>query len=152
MKRLAADDKKGGEQRFTDWTPSRINDYIRSNEGALQTLSLSAHNWVIIDQECLETFMCIVVDQEYDEEAGTMSNNFKAARIPCTEAWAMYANLDIANMGFEDFVDEETGILEDGVYMWKPMTGSNDALQKTYQEAEAKREAALAQAREAGLV
>jgi hypothetical protein len=32
----------------------------------------------------------------------------------------MIANLDIANMGFEDFVDEEAGEQADGAWRWQP--------------------------------
>ncbi|KAF9062973.1 hypothetical protein BDP27DRAFT_1405995 [Rhodocollybia butyracea] len=41
------------------------------------------------------------------------------------DAWSMTANLDIANMGFEDFVDEEAGAQEDGMWKWQPFDGES---------------------------
>jgi hypothetical protein len=34
------------------------------------------------------------------------------------ETWAMFANLDIENMGFEEWIDEDAGLQDDGTYNW----------------------------------
>ena len=45
-----------------------------------------------------------------------MTDKFRAVRIPYTEAWAIFCNLDVANMGFEDWMNEDAGVQEDGAY------------------------------------
>jgi len=81
-----------------------------------------------------------------------MNDEFKAARMPLEEACAMFANLDIGNMGFEDFVDEEKRVQGDGAWVWKPFPDSNEAITEGKRKADAKREKALKEARDSGLV
>ena len=53
----------------------------------------------------------------WDEEQKNgdyLPDEFRAARVPLTVAWIMYANLDIANMEFEAFVDEKAGYRRTG--------------------------------------
>lgn len=92
----------------------------------------------------------------YDEEQENgqyLPDEFRAARVPLTFAWTMYASLDISNMGLEDYVDEKAGRQEDGAWKWiGPFTPSNEALERADREEEAKRQKALKALRDLGHV
>ncbi|KAF8140946.1 hypothetical protein K438DRAFT_2030328 [Mycena galopus ATCC 62051] len=110
-----------GSNDFASMSFVEINAFIRANEGALEKIDLSSGNWIIIDQKGFETSTCLVCEQVYDEadEGGEQTADFRACRLPYEEAHSMIANLDIANMGFEDFVDEEAGEQADGAWRWQ---------------------------------
>ncbi|KAJ7805426.1 hypothetical protein B0H14DRAFT_3882958 [Mycena olivaceomarginata] len=91
-----------GSNNFASMSFTEINSFIRANEEALRAVDVSAGDWLIIDQKGLETSTCLVCEQD-----------------PYEEAHSMIVNLDIANMGFEDFVDEEAGEQEDGAWKWR---------------------------------
>ena len=138
-----------------------INTFIRSNESKIKALDLTIANWVIIDQKGIDSSTCLVVDQVYDSEAdsddgggeGRMTDDFKAARVPYTQAWAMFANLDITNMDFEEWVDEDAGVQEDGAYKWVgPFPASTEHQEQADRDAEIKRERALKAMRDLGYI
>lgn len=132
-------------------TLDEVNTFIRAHESQLQDLDITAHHWIIFDQQSLETDTCILAEQVFDEEKMELSNGFRALRIARPEAWSCFANLDIANMGFEDFADLDAGLLADGTYPWVgPFEPSNAALERADEEQGKKREAALKAARELG--
>lgn len=65
----------------------------------------------------------------------------------------MFCNLDIANMDFEEWVDEDAGIQEDGAYIWVgPFPSTNEHLERGRRETEAKREAAMKAMKDLGHV
>lgn len=134
--------------------------FIRSHEDTLQKLGLSTSNWLVIDQKGLDNNTCIVCNQCYNsgelEDGGNpdldegFTNEFRACRIPYEEAWSMLANLDIANMGFEDFIDEEAGEQQDGTWKWQPF--GQDGESDKNSECEVKRDNAIQELRDAGEV
>ncbi|KAF7296245.1 hypothetical protein HMN09_01093600 [Mycena chlorophos] len=112
---------------------SEINAFVRSHEQALSAADLSHEQWVVLDQAGLEGGTCVVFDhwlrdeddddddddddEDEDEGAGGGNDRFRACRVPWKQAHSMLSNLDIANMDFEDFVDEDAGAEADGT--WK---------------------------------
>jgi hypothetical protein len=146
------------DNEFAGSTIEDINKFLRTNEAKLEALNIATLNWVIIDQKGLDTETCLVVEQLFywDEEKESghhLPDVFRAARVALTFAWPMYANLDISNMGFEDFVDEEAGIQKDGTWKWiGPFPPSNEALERANREEEAKRQKALKALRDLGHV
>lgn len=146
------------ENDFAGSTFEDINKFLRTNEAKLEALHIATKNWVIIDQKALDTETCLVVEQlyYYNEEQDTgqfLPDEFRAARVPLTFAWSMYTNLDISNMGFEDFVDEKAGIQEDGAWKWiGPFKRTLSAHERADREEEAKRQKALKALRDLGHV
>ncbi|KAJ6603234.1 hypothetical protein DFH09DRAFT_1124027 [Mycena vulgaris] len=143
---------------FAGMSLTEINTFVRANQDALQAVELSAGDWLVIDQKGLETSTALVCEQYYnsgEEEHGGgeegLTDEFRACRIPYEQAWIMITNLDIANMDFEDFVDEEAGKQEDGSWKWMSFTpdeGRDEGEEPT--EPEVKREKALKELREGG--
>ena len=101
--------------------------------------------------EGIESSSCILAEREYNAEKMDYDDSFRAVRIPLSEAWAMYVNLDIANMGFEDWVDLDSGLQDDGTYKWVgPFPSTSKAAERLKSETNAKREACLKIARDLG--
>ncbi|KAF9058396.1 hypothetical protein BDP27DRAFT_1343873 [Rhodocollybia butyracea] len=117
---------------FTGMSLADVNAFVRTHKDVLERLKLSPYTWLVIDQKGLETSTCIVCED--------IEQQFRACRIPYEKAWSMTANLDIANMGFEEYVDEEAGVQEDGTWKWQPFEGESKERER---EVELKREKAL---------
>ena len=134
-------------------TLSEISKFIETNEAELGKMEITSDNWIVIDQEGLDSSTCILVNRQFDEETNEIGQEFKALRLPLTEAWPMFANLDIANMDFEDWIDEDTGVQEDGLYKWVgPFPTENEGITQGKSDVEAKREAALKAAKDLGKI
>lgn len=130
---------------------SEITNFVRDNEARLKELEISNHLWVIIDQAGLDNSTGIVVETHYDYENKGYTYDFKAGRLPLVDLWGMYCNLDIANMGFEEWMDQDAGLQDDGTYKWVgPFPGSNEAIEKSQKETEAKLAVALKVAKDLG--
>ncbi|KAJ7710684.1 hypothetical protein B0H17DRAFT_1173605 [Mycena rosella] len=110
---------------FAKASLEEINKFVREKEKMLkETLELSTHHWVVMDRECLEGSKqsCIVCEQKFefneDKPSGGensedgYTNEFRAARIDQEDVLSMLNNLDIANMDWEDWADDE-GIVDD---------------------------------------
>jgi hypothetical protein len=143
---------------FAGMSLEEINAFVRTNAAGLEEMDLSVSNWLVIDQKGLETSTCVVCEQYYnggsDEEDGEgeaeMTDAFRAARLPYEQAHTMVVNLDIANMGFEDFVDEDAGEQEDGTWKWQSFPPQERDGDEGPNEVQVKREAALKELRDAG--
>ncbi|KAJ7784132.1 hypothetical protein B0H16DRAFT_1401995 [Mycena metata] len=133
---------------FTLSSMAEINTFIRENEDLMTKMGVSSSDWLIIDQKGFETSTCLVCEQIYKLEVGR-TREFRACRLPYEEASSMIVNLDMANMDFEDFVDEDAGEQEDGSWMWMSFPPSTKDTEEE-SEGEAKREVALKELRDGG--
>ncbi|KAJ7681365.1 hypothetical protein B0H17DRAFT_65454 [Mycena rosella] len=112
-----------------------VNTFVRAHTSALRRTDLSDADWLVIDQKGLETFTCLVCEQYYDpgedEDGGEgMTDEFRACRIPYEVAWLMIKNLHVGKVEFEDWVDEDAGMQDDGSWRWKsfpPYSQEGDA-------------------------
>ncbi|PLB43218.1 hypothetical protein P170DRAFT_468889 [Aspergillus steynii IBT 23096] len=146
---------------FAGKTPSEVFEFVQENEKKLGGKGLTTMNLLIIDDRGFREESCLVCsindedddedeeeeEEEEEDDEGDRSP-FVMARLPWVEAWIMFTNLDIGNMGFDEYVDEEKGKDENGEYTWKGSfsEGSED------EEATKKREEALKKAREEGII
>ncbi|KAJ6545442.1 hypothetical protein B0H19DRAFT_283947 [Mycena capillaripes] len=143
---------------FASMSLEEINTFVRGHEVLLTNVEISKSNWLVIDQTGLETSTCIVCEQFYnpgEENEGEgqegYTSEFRACRIPFEEAWNMIVNLDLANMGFEEYVNEEDGVQADGTWKWQSFPpDANEG--ETPSEEEVKREKALQALRDTGNV
>jgi hypothetical protein len=145
-----------GQSPGHDLAGSSLSDtrnFFRKNEDQLKTLDISPYIWIVIDQKGLENSTCILVSRHYDDEADKIAEDYKAIRIPLVEAYGMYVNLDLGNMGFEEWADVDAGLQDDGIHKWiGPFPGTNESTNKTVQASDGKREAALKRAKDLGHV
>jgi hypothetical protein len=129
---------------------SDVSNFVETNETQLKKLNFTTYNWVVIDQNGLDSSTCILVHRKYDPKKKKKSHESEAVRLPFGEAWLMFANMDIANMGFEDWVDDAAGLQDDGTYKWVgPFLPLNEALER---EVNARREASLTIAKDLGYI
>ncbi|KAF8149245.1 hypothetical protein K438DRAFT_1989008 [Mycena galopus ATCC 62051] len=143
---------------FAEMSFSEINAFVRANEEALKGIDVSSGDWLIIDQKGFETSTCLVCEQVYnpgeEEEGGEgeqgLTSEFRACRMPYEEAHGMIVNLNIANMGFEDWVDEEAGEQEDGAWKWQSFEHTIDDTEETVSPEVVKRQKALQELRDGG--
>lgn len=129
-------------------TLEQINDFMWNNKEKLQNYGISCYNWVVIDTIGLETGTCLVTERVYEsgdnDQPSGHGKRSRACRLPYEQAWGMYCNLDIANMGFEEWVDEDAGIQSDGTWKWVgPFPASNEISKKIEDRMQARREQAL---------
>ncbi|KAE8373316.1 hypothetical protein BDV26DRAFT_297041 [Aspergillus bertholletiae] len=141
---------------FAQKSPHDIYTYLADPQTRIQfrDRDLTASNWLVIDQRGLDSESCLLAEyispadweeekekekeaeeeQENDEEedkkekGNAIAYPYRMCRIPWTRAWAMFCNLDIANMDFEEWVDEERGPVEadSGAWAWGGPFGGQD--------------------------
>lgn len=150
---------------FSCSSADEIEEFIVESEKEFNKLKLSIYNWIIIDDRGFEGETCLVCenydpdeDEAVDEEEGGEGKgeggkekqdppSYRMARVPWIYAWNMFVNLDIANMGFDEWVDEEAGMQDDGAWkyaQWVDDTGDDETRRK--------RAEALEKAREEGII
>ncbi|KAJ7349898.1 hypothetical protein DFH08DRAFT_1079173 [Mycena albidolilacea] len=145
-----------GGNAFVSMSLAEISAFVDANSDALLKIDVTWAHWVVIDQKGLETSTCLVCkcgsdfdEDEEEEEGGGSTSEFQACRMPYEMALSMVVNLDIANMNFEDFVDEKAGVQEDGVWKWRSFDPSDRGTDDMTAE-EIKREKALQELRDGG--
>ncbi|KAJ7291244.1 hypothetical protein C8J57DRAFT_1271938 [Mycena rebaudengoi] len=126
---------------FAGMSLDDVNAFVRANEAGLKAMELRTGNWV-----CEQFYNDDEEEEEEIPEDERLTSEFRAVRCPYEEAWSIFCNLDIANMAFEDFVDEEEGVQEDGAWRWG-LIDTNEKL-----EVEAKRQEALKKLQDLGHV
>jgi hypothetical protein len=83
----------------------------------------------------------------YDPGGGSggmgLTSEFRAYRIPYEPAHGMIVNLEISNMGFEEFVDETAGRQEDRAWKWRSFPPDTDTYLEDMAKEDIKRANAL---------
>lgn len=79
---------------------------------------------MILDDKGVDEGTVIVAERTYDDEAEERTREFNKMRVPWQEAGCVWMNLDIGNVGFEEYCDEERGGDEDG--FWEYDVGGAD--------------------------
>lgn len=102
---------------------------------------------MILDDKGIEDGTVIVAEQRYNDEAEEKTKDFNKMRVPWQEAGCVRANLDIANVGFEEYCDQEKGADEDG--FWDYNVGDADIASE---EDKAKRDGEIEKWETEGLV
>lgn len=86
--------------------------------------------YVVVDSTDLQARSCILGERAVDEEAEefTWLDSFNKMRIPWDKLYLTWCNLDIANMNFEEFTQEEEdgGEGVDGWFTFKDISDGDD--------------------------
>jgi len=69
-------------------------------------VGLNTNTFIVLDEQGVKEGTIILLDS-VGSELEEMEVKFKKVRVPWEKAYIMWCNLDIANMDFEDFVDDE---------------------------------------------
>jgi hypothetical protein len=87
-----------------------IEDRNNENKTAEVLKEFATQTYIIADAQSMKdyTFLLAYVDTVWDEETNeAIGEDLKETRYPAKDVWAPITNLPIANMGFEDFLEED---------------------------------------------
>lgn len=139
------------------WANKSISDvesFIISerNKEAKET-DLNLDTFVILDEQGVKDGTIILLDSPYNDDEDKKDEKFNKVRLPWEKAYIMWCNLDIANMDFDDFVEEDN---EGEWFTYSAfLPHDNDDTQKIYDESASqvkeKREKAIADLEEKGM-
>lgn len=167
---LSRDDEEGFIDLFPpmeDYDESK-NDFLNCDIKDVEEYArkrMEEHlfvEFVLIDDRAKREGHCVVVsramfNEEEDDyvEGTTFTDHFEKTRVPVHETWSMMANLDIANLGFEEYTDDEHGnpVLdeESGLHWYKYTFRDQHALPES-EAAASRRNASMERLREQGLI
>lgn len=101
-------------------------DLERNDDDAKRTYNKSL--FVVVDSTDVRAQTCILGERAIDHEAPTFTrlDGFNKMRVPWDQLYLTWCNLDIVNMGFEDFTYEEDG--EGGENGWFSFKEHDDDL------------------------
>jgi hypothetical protein len=97
--------------------------------------------FVTIDSAGLKTETCILGSMPDDdpESPGTFPGRYDKVRVPWDDVYTIWCNLDIANMNFEEFVEEEEGD-EQGWFTYQSIYEDDDVHHATLERRNKKAE------------
>lgn len=79
------------------------------------------HNPVIVDKQGMNDGTCILLNRVFDGESEPMHflDKYYKVRLPWSDTYITWCNLDIAKVNFEESCDEEKGGKGDGWWEYK---------------------------------
>lgn len=90
----------------------------------------SAHNhlFLVLDDKGVRDQTIIIMERAIDDESEECDylDEYNKARVPWDEAYLMWCNLSISNMGFEDFCDDDKGKSEDDWWTYDSPGGGEE--------------------------
>ncbi|KAH9904204.1 hypothetical protein F4778DRAFT_86392 [Xylariomycetidae sp. FL2044] len=101
------------------------------------TRTVSSSIYLVLDDEGVRDRRVVLGERAYDDDEDKLTDVFQKTRVPWDEAYTVWCNLDIANMGFEDYCDEGAGADENGWWQYNEEDGGADI---TSDENKAKRD------------
>ena len=124
-----------------------VETFALANSDPDEHHELNFGNAVVVDEKGLQDGTCIIMARVmiWHEDSDEMEwpNKMNKVRLPWEDVGSMYVNLDISNMDWEDFVQDEEENMEGGWWRHKPVPPGNPRLAAKRQAAIAKRDAAL---------
>ncbi|KAK3707572.1 hypothetical protein LTR37_012067 [Vermiconidia calcicola] len=79
-----------------------------------------------LDDKGMQDKTIIIGERRYDEDGDELTDFYNKTRAPWDEAHTVWQNLDIGNVGWEDYCDEEKGADDDG--WWDYAVGGADIM------------------------
>lgn len=87
--------------------------------------------FLVLDEQGAKDGTIILLELADSDENEGKPKKFNKVRVPWERAYIMYCNLEIANMGFDEFVEEQEG---DEVEWWKYKDDQDDELPEEIKE------------------
>lgn len=84
------------------------------------------HLFVVLDEKGVQDETTIVVQKRLnaDENGPLFLDRYNKVRVPWIQTHIMWCNLDIANMGFEEYCNDERGRDHGGWFVYQPIEPS----------------------------
>lgn len=70
-------------------------------------VGLNVNTFLILDEQGVKDGTIVLLDPPYNDDDDKMEEKFNKVRLPWEKAYIMWCNLDIANMNFDDFAEED---------------------------------------------
>jgi hypothetical protein len=88
--------------------------------------------FVMVDSEGLESKTCILASlpEDYYDDPGAFGGKYDKVRVPWDDVYMIWCNLDIANMNFEEFVEEEEEGDEQGWFTYQSIYEGDEEHQR----------------------
>ncbi|KAK5121109.1 hypothetical protein LTR85_005593 [Meristemomyces frigidus] len=112
---------------FNGWQGGNLGDIegfildLAKPRNSTENQGFNSSMYILLDDKGLQDRTCILGERRFDDEAEEETNEFNKVRLPWDEASAMFGNLDIGNMDFEDYCDDSCGRDENGWYVYGKM-------------------------------
>ncbi|KAK5174018.1 uncharacterized protein LTR77_001098 [Saxophila tyrrhenica] len=89
------------------WTGASISDV----EGWVRDVNHEdpPSMFLLLDDEGVQNRTVVFAEQRFDDETDELTKDYNKCRVPWADVYSMWCNLDIGNMGWEDFTDEDRG-------------------------------------------
>jgi hypothetical protein len=100
------------ENAWTNANLEEIEAYcLDLQRGDTEDEQKGAGLFIVVDSEGLENKTCILagLPEDYYENPSAFRGRYDKIRVPWDDVYMIWCNLDIANMNFEEFVEEEEG-------------------------------------------
>jgi hypothetical protein len=88
--------------------------------------------FVVVDSEGLKNKTCILASlpEVYYDDPGAFGGKYDKVRVPWDDVYMIWCNLDIANMNFEEFVEEEEERDEQGWFTYQSIYEGDEEHQR----------------------
>ena len=103
-----------------------VENYVMELEKTGKYRDLNAHHPIILDDHGLIDGTCVLLSRAYQDEPFEELDRFVKTRLPWNETHIMWANLDIANMDFEEYCNQDKGDVGDGWWEYESV-GDEDS-------------------------
>ena len=100
------------ENAWTNANLEEIEAYcLDLQRGDTEDEQKGAGLFVVVDSEGLKNKTCILagLPEDYYEDPSAFRGKYDKVRVPWDDVYMIWCSLDIANMNFEEFVEEEEG-------------------------------------------
>jgi hypothetical protein len=87
---------------------------------------LNPYHYIIVDAQGVPDKTCIFGSRATQDEPFAFLEWFEKTRLPWDEAYLVWCNLDIANMGFEDFVEDNESEHRDHWWTFRSVNNGPD--------------------------
>lgn len=111
---------------FPSVSPDLVNEWAGASTADVEafclaldasgTKGLNTHLFVALDAEGVADRRCVLAQRVIDWEAEPIRfpEVFDKARVPWTEAYLMWTNLDVSHVGWDEMMLEDAGEVDDG--------------------------------------
>ncbi|KAI7241463.1 hypothetical protein KC330_g505 [Hortaea werneckii] len=97
---------------------AEVEEYVLRVANGSVRKGVNMSIYLLWDDRGVEEHSVIVGERRFDDDSDKLTNDFDKLRCPWDCAYTMWCNLDISNMDFEDFTDQDVGRDEDGWYKY----------------------------------
>ncbi|KAK4543991.1 hypothetical protein LTR36_004765 [Oleoguttula mirabilis] len=99
---------------YNGWSGARLSDIegfmldIAKPWDSTENQGFNSSIYIILDEKGLQDRTCVFAERRFDDEANELTDHFNKVRVPWSEVYIVFVNVNIGNVGFEDYCDERS--------------------------------------------